>query len=318
MRSKSDARYEESYAQRDEDVTRSLMRSSVQGSTATNSATASGHASHVLVGLVFDEYGQRLSPSHSTKRIKRGGARRYTYYVSSSLVRGQSKQRILQAEGKQDMRLSATELDTLVMRMLRDHLDDHQWLASISNDDLPVDQTRRVIKRGAEVAEHLEAPQARALLQRVTIKPDAVVLSISQEPLAAMLEIGRDTLNDAPITIWQASSIVRSGRSTKLIIGSVHVTEPRVNQQLVDQLRQAHRWWRMLVTGKASSIAKLSKMERMDASEISRTITLAFLDPGITRMILKGTQPSALTLDALRRTRPLPANWKEQRQLLLG
>jgi site-specific DNA recombinase len=317
----------QSKAPRDEGIMPSPTTSGRSGCVATNSAAASTDAfrlaSHVLTGLIFDEHGERLSPSHSIKRVKgansRGsGTRRYTYYVSASLVRGQSKrdQPRRPGMGQPGMRLSATELDALVMRMLRDHLDDHQWLASISNDDLPVDQTRRVIKRGAEVAEHLEAPQARALLQRVTIKPDAVVLTIDHGALAAMLEVGPDALDEEPITILKASTILRNGRSTKLVIGSINITEPRVNQQLVDQLKQAHRWWQTLVNGKASSITSLAKTERVDASEISRTITLAFLDPGITRMILQGTQPPSLTLDAMRRARPLSADWKQQRQLL--
>jgi DNA invertase Pin-like site-specific DNA recombinase len=308
------------------DVTPSLMRPSTPGSAAPNSAAgpagASPQPSHLLTGLIFDEQGERLSPSHSTKRIKgtnsrRGGTRRYTYYVSASLVRGQSKPLGVRSQ-QPSIRLSATELDALVIRMLRGRLADRHWLVSISNPVLSVEQTRRLIKRGTEAAEHLEAPQARVLLQRVTIKEDAVVLTIDQEALAAMLEVAHDALSEEPISISQASSIVRNGRSTKLIIGSVNVTEPRVDQAMVDQLRQGHRWWQMLVTGTVSSITSLANTERVDASEISRTITLAFLDPSITRMILKGTQPPALTLDALRRARPLLVNWTEQRQLLLG
>ncbi len=301
---------------------------STPGSAATKSAAgpadASPQPSHLRTGLIFDERGERLSPSHSTKRIKGtnsqrgGGTRRYTYYVSASLVRGRSAQPRRQANNSSSLRLSATELDALVIRRLRDGLTDQQWLSSISSDDLSVEQTRQIIKRGAVVVKSLNAVQARALLQRVTIKLYAVVLSISQEPLAAMLEVASDALNDEPITIWQASSILRSGRSTKLVIGSVDITEPRVDQAMVDQLRQAHRWWRMLVTCKASSITSLANTERVDASEISRTITLAFLDPSIAQMILQGTQPSTLTLDTLRRARPLPADWKQQQQLLLS
>ncbi|CAN0561867.1 unnamed protein product, partial [Ectocarpus sp. 12 AP-2014] len=301
----------------------------VQTQLAANASKAapatSAQPSHLLTGLIFDGHGQRLSPSHSTKRIKGtnsrgGGTRRYTYYVSASLVRGQYKQDQTHrpAMGKQGMRLSAPELDALVLRILRDHLADQQWLASISSDSLLVDQTSQIIKRGALVAKSFNVVQARVLLRQVTIKPDAVLLTIDHATLAAILDIEAEALTGEQITILQPSSIVRSGRSTKLVIGSVDITEPRIDQQLVDQLRQAHHWWQMLVTGKASSITSVSNKERVDASEISRTITLAFLDPGITRMILKGTQPPALTLDALRRARPLPANWNEQRQLLLG
>jgi DNA invertase Pin-like site-specific DNA recombinase len=222
----------------------------VQAQLAANASTAasatSTQQSHLLAGVIFDGHGQRLSPSHSTKRIngarsQGGGTRRYTYYVSASLVRGQSKQQGEKALGQEGIRLSAPELDALVIQMLRDHLADQQWLASILNPELSVGQTQGLIKRCAQASKFLDAAQARALLQRVTIKPDAVVLTISQEALAAMLQVGPDALGGDPITITQASSIVRSGRSTKLVIGSVKINEPHTNQQLVDQLKQAHR-----------------------------------------------------------------------------
>lgn len=72
------------------------------------------------------------------------------------------------------------------------------------------------------------------------------------------------------------------------------------------------------MTGKASSITTLAAREQVDLSEVSRTITLAFLVPDIVCSILKGTQPPLLTLNALRRARPLPADWEQQRQVLLG
>lgn len=87
--------------------------------------------SHLLKGILFDAGGERLSPSHSTKRIKgtrnRGSStRRYNYYVSASLMRGQSKS---DGGGKTGLRLSATELDALVMQSLKTHLRNRIGLA---------------------------------------------------------------------------------------------------------------------------------------------------------------------------------------------
>lgn len=200
----------------------------------------------------------------------------------------------------------------------KDHLDDHQWLASISSDDLSIDQTRQVIKRGAQIAKSLDSAQARALLQRVTIKPDAITITINQQELVQQLGTDPDALNQEPICITQAASILRQGRSSKLVVGSVLVDDPCINQALVDQLKLANRWWQAMVESKASSITDLAARERVDPSEISRTITLAFLAPDIVRAILNGTQPPSLTLNALRRARPLTADWEDQRQMLLA
>ncbi len=43
-----------------------------------------------LVGKLFDETGERLTPSHAVK-----GNRRYRYYVSSSLLKGAADQTAL-------------------------------------------------------------------------------------------------------------------------------------------------------------------------------------------------------------------------------
>jgi site-specific DNA recombinase len=83
-------------------------------------------------------------------------------------------------------------------------------------------------------------------------------------------------------------------------------------------LKIAHRWYALLASARYPSISALARSERVDPSEVSRTITLAFLAPAIVRLILRGTQPASLTLDRLRRARPLPADWNEQHRHLIG
>ncbi len=302
-------------------VTGANAASSSQGQPSKQ-GSAQAKLSHLLTGILFDGSGGRLSPSHSTKLVKgtrsRGGrTRRYDYYVSASLVRGRSAGG--HGNSRQDtMRLSAPQLDSLVMDAVRNHLADDTWTTGLTLDSTSVKMVRQIVEAARRACTNLQPQNIRALLHRVIIQPDAIEVTLRPEGLAHLLGVEPDLLTREAITIRQPSSILRDGRSTKLIIGSVDIEEPKVDQQLIDQLKQAHRWWQMLVTGKASSITDLAWLERVDPSEVSRTITLAFLDPRITRMVLQGTQPPSLTLDALRRARPLPANWKEQRQVLLS
>lgn len=296
----------------------------VQAQLAANASTAasatSAQQSHLLTGLIFDEDGERLSPSHSTKRIKSarsqsGCTRRYTYYVSASLVRGKP---IAVKQGNAGLRLSATELDALVMQSLKAHLRNREWVGSIASDALPVQERKHLMICCTTLSKQLNDHQARGILERVIIQQDALTIIINRQTLTQQLGTDADALSHEPIRVTQASGILQRGRSSKLVVGSVVVDDPCINQELVDQLKIAYRWWQMIVATKALSITALAATERVDASEVSRTITLACIDPQIIRMILHGTQPPSLTLDALRRARPLPANWKEQRQLLLG
>ncbi|MEQ8656640.1 MAG: recombinase family protein [Hyphomicrobiales bacterium] len=292
-------------------------------------AACNTKGSHLLTGILFDAEGERLSPSHSTKRIKgtrnrSSSTRRYNYYVSASLVRGNSSSRHTGGRGghhrdaKAGLRLSATELDRLVMQSLKVHLLNREWVGSIASDGLPVQERKRLMIYCTHLAVQLDHGRAKALFERVTIHQDAITITISHQTLAQQLGTDPDALNPEPMCINQASSILRQGRSSKLVVGSVLVDDPCINQALVDQLKLAHQWWQGVVSGKASSITRLAAREQVDPSEVSRTITLAFLAPDIVRAILNGTQPPSLTLDALRRARPLPADWEQQRQILLA
>ena len=73
----------------------------------------------LLVGKLFDETGDRLTPSHA---IKEG--RRYRYYIS---------QRLMQARKRDPSgwRLPAEELEALILASLRNLLADHRQLGGI-------------------------------------------------------------------------------------------------------------------------------------------------------------------------------------------
>ena len=79
-----------------------------------NRATGSD-AKHpsLLVGMAFDENGERLTPSHAVKK-----GTRYRYYVSTSLITGAAKDR---SKGR---RIPAANLETLVITRLRTFLAD--------------------------------------------------------------------------------------------------------------------------------------------------------------------------------------------------
>lgn len=83
-----------------------LLRSNSEGRTGRRQ-----HTGALLTGLLFDDRGNRMSPSFSVK-----GGVRYPYYVSSALLRGH-KDRV----GSMS-RVSAPALEEAIMRATRDHL----------------------------------------------------------------------------------------------------------------------------------------------------------------------------------------------------
>ena len=93
----------------------------VQKKLKDNKIAAKTKGSHksLLTGLLFDETGDRLSPSHAVK-----AGRRYRYYISRRLVQGRRKD---QTAG----RLPAAELEKAVLAFLADLLRDGPRLAGL-------------------------------------------------------------------------------------------------------------------------------------------------------------------------------------------
>ena len=101
----------------------------------------------LLAGLVFDDTGERLTPSHAVKK-----GTRYRYYVSRSLIVGTAEDR------PGGWRIPAANLESLVINKLRDFLADQgAILDAIGHEcaDGPAQSQR--IARGVKLAEELES-----------------------------------------------------------------------------------------------------------------------------------------------------------------
>lgn len=78
-------------------------------------------------------------------------------------------------------------------------------------------------------------------------------------------------------------------------------------------LKNAHSWVEQMKTG--VSVKQISTNTSVSESYVTRIIPMAFLSPGIQQAIVSGTQPVALTLETIARTK-LPMEWQAQERLL--
>jgi cystathionine beta-lyase family protein involved in aluminum resistance len=67
-----------------------------------------------------------------------------------------------------------------------------------------------------------------------------------------------------------------------------------------------------LTTGRTPSIRAIAQREGLPNSYVSRVLHGSLLAPDIIEQILKGSQPIAMTVEALRA--PPPLAWEEQRR----
>ena len=274
----------------------------------------------LLGGLLFDETGDRLTPSHAIKDGKR-----YRYYISQRLMQARKRD----ASG---WRLPAEELEARIIAVIRDLLADHKQthgIVGLAGRDAHT--VTIVMDRLAKLGQSLSATltqQARARLRgiitRINIEPGQLVLILSRDGLWKSLGVDSQDqqMNAEPSTQLATTSISlpfevrRRGVEARLVIGGEEQRQSLIDQRLVDTITQAANWMKRLTSGAYKSVADLARQDGFDDGEISRVLPLAFLAPDIVTAIVEGRQPVSLTTRYLQRLKPLPASWVEQRRLL--
>lgn len=98
---------------------------------------------------------------------------------------------------------------------------------------------------------------------------------------------------------------VRGGRKAiilpdGLVPATSPASTPSTQPALVLALARAHRWKALLESGKYRSIDDLARAVNMDSSYVGRLLRLTLLAPDIIQAILRGEEPSGLSLEKLK------------------
>ena len=144
---------------------------------------ARGRHPSLLTGMVFDETGERLTPTYAVKK-----GTRYRYYVSTSLLTGAGRNR---SSGR---RIPAGNLEGLVINRLHTFLaDPGAILDAIDNVSHNGPGRSQLIERGRQLAESLGATpdtvkaMLMTLLCRVEIRSDRIDIALSRGRLTELL-----------------------------------------------------------------------------------------------------------------------------------
>ena len=239
----------------------------------------------ILSGRLFDNRGNRMSPTHANKR----GAR-YRYYVSQAVLQGKPPPPGLVS------RVPAAEIEALVVAALRNHLN-----ARGGGEGLPAND-RDLLER------HLE---------RVTLTPNHLELRLRElvEPTQA-----HDPVNDGssgpPIASVTTMAVPWTSPVPAAVKGIIHVPAHNTpikasrREALLIAIAKARQWIDDLAHGRAASFAVIARREGKVERHIRLLAPLAFVSPRIVSALLDGTAPADLTLTKL--ARALPYCWAEQ------
>jgi DNA invertase Pin-like site-specific DNA recombinase len=289
------------------------VRHQLAGNASSRHSATNVKAPSLLAGLVRDEAGDLLCPTHANKK-----GRRYRYYVSKRLLHPTASV----ADG---WRLPAKELEVAVVRPIRDFLSDEPRLVkTLQLDDTPPDRLRGVIARAAAVAKELhDQPRERqrdllsTLVHQVTLTPNSIRIEIERSGLMGLLaEPQAAPRSEGRVALTVTIQLKRRGTKAKLVMPAAGARPTLVDAKLVAVIAEAHRWIDELANGGAASVRDLARRINRDAGDISRTLPLAFLAPDIVEAILEGRQPIDLTPSRLKRIGILPRRWEDQRRCL--
>ena len=264
----------------------------------------------LLTGLLFDDQGQRLTPTHTKK-----GARRYRYYVSQ----------LLPKEGRDaspnGMRIPAQELENAVIDAITSFLQDEGRLISLI-DQADANVVRNRLNVASSMADQLATSETRSKIEilhrfarKITIRPSKVAIDIS---VTALWEPTPTSQAEEDVTVIEVPvQLKRSGPAMKLIVKSaVSLAEKKADPKLTALIAKAHDWFERLSSGRSDSIQSIAKDDQVSTAYVTRVIYLAFLAPDIVQRIMLGDHPQELTAARLTRIVNLPNNWTAQREML--
>src|SRR5260221_4798989 len=247
----------------------------------TTRSTVRNASDHLLTGLLFDDAGHRMVPTHATK-----AGVRYRYYVSLPHLHGESKT----ASVGSVSRVPATDIENIIVKSLNEHL--------IAQKEKPA-SSRTHVRDG------------KAVLEQVAR------IDVHEDRLAVRLKSGDDEASDAAdehlLSIpWQKPP---SRKSRQILIphgipkNEIRPTRIERRARLVSAIARGRRWLDEIVSGSVTDVQKIASRQKCSVRQVNLTISLAFLAPDLVRAAVEGRLPRGIGVERLR---DASAEWSQQ------
>lgn len=291
-----------------QDVWESVQKQLQTNGQARRNETRVNHSS-LLVGLMFNSDGVRLTPTHSVKQGKR-----FRYYAGRT------------PEGlSHRVSVAAPAVEKVVIDALARFLSQPDGVIKDALSELPLRLKRKARDAAADIAQRISEPGGahpgiiRSFTSRVTIDKNEIEIEVDVLKLRTLLlgdafdaAMGSAKLSSLRVqaTLAQAAPLTRLLDENGLL--------PPANGSGVGALAKAicraHLWRERLISGEVRDSKALSRLVKLDERYVNRVLTIGFLSPKLVEQILRGKQPKGLTLELLNKGR-IPPLWSAQEQL---
>jgi hypothetical protein len=228
----------------------------------TNHSATRASSESFLMGRIFDDRGNRMTPSTAHKNGKR-----YRYYLSSALTQGQAQR------AGSVRRIPAPEIEALVVDAVRKRLKE----AMPSPDrNLISENVGRVEIHATQIAIKLTSKGDRTAKRRA----DNAVLYVPWKKTTQKRR--REII--APATSGQDIRPIRSETRLALVIAIAY----------------GRRWLDEIVMGNVADVEQIAVREKCSVRQVNMTISLAFLSPTLVAAAIDGRLPRGVGAARLR------------------
>jgi site-specific DNA recombinase len=252
----------------------------------TTQSTARNASDHLLTGLLFDDAGHRMVPTHATK-----SGVRYRYYVSLPHLHGESKT----ASVGSVSRIPATDIEDAIVKSLHERL---------------IAQKEKPCCSGTQVGDRRVWQDSIA---RIDVHEDHLAIRLK----SADNEETSDTTADHLLSIpWQKPP---SKRARQILLphgvprNEVRPTRIERRARLVSAIARGRRWLDEVVSGSVTDVQQIATRQKCSARQVNMTISLAFLAPDLVRAAIEGRLPRGIGVERLR---DASAEWSQQFEAL--
>jgi site-specific DNA recombinase len=247
---------------------------------------ARSKSDYLLTGLLFDDAGHPMVPTHATK-----AGVRYRYYASAPILHGEAKT----ASVGSISRVPAADVEDGVVRSLKDHLSEQQN-----------GQT-------ASAASLNDRASLEHLLAAIAVHNNKLVVRLRSDASDEASGHPDDRLLTIP---WQKPPSKR--RRQILLPSNKSRSEVRPQHferraQLVSAIARGRQWLDDVVSGRMTTVTELCARENRSARQVNMTISLAFLAPNLVKAAIEGRLPRGIGIERLR---DLPSEWNQQFEVL--
>ncbi|MFN3834650.1 MAG: recombinase family protein [Glycocaulis sp.] len=246
-----------------------------------------------LVGRVFDESGERLTPCHANR-----GSRRYRYYVSAALITRSGE------ADAQGVRLPAEALEQAVASAVRSHLAENRC-ALLDGVNANAAELVRTTENLSSLGK-ADTPACLSLVKKVTLLGDRLDIQLDSRQLAERAGLEAAHIPARLLTFEAPYTRRRRGVETRFVVGErSRAPDPLMRETLA----KAIGWAEALKGG--TPLHVLAERENTHPRHIRNRIQMAFLSPAIMQAICEGAQPAHLSTETFVRT-DIPLCWDEQ------